>query len=215
MKNKTSSRVVSLDAPGNLLLHDNFTDTNGVLLPAHDITPFNPFKVSWIKANTVDWDILNNEASLEYYAPPWPDTAHKENDHYVDIGLTALTAEAVVRADSLTDFAVITLATRFTSSDSHFSLQYQQINVSTDPQIEFRQQNVGSSDILFTQSIDSSLLNTEVTLKLVDDGLNMTGYVNDSELFTISSSTYATATGAGIKAQSTFAKIVDFYLYKT
>lgn len=196
-----TSTIIDDDA----LLHDTFTDTDGTLLPAHTIFPVNKMKLSWVKANTYNLEILNNEV---VFLDATSDPATKDNDHYVDMGYASSTIECVMHTTNTEDAVQHSIVPRYV--DNLNSVAVQIATVGNFWAVEVRQQVASASSTSIFANIfeDVTHIHLENTLHVVDIGTALIITVL-GETFTVPVTTHNTATKVAFRTDNKLGQAWD------
>ena len=176
-KPKHASSVISIGSSGSLLLHDEFTDTNGTLLPAHAIAPYNVLKTAWVKENTYNIEINGaNKATFIEGAG----TATKDNDHSIDLSLTGVTVECDLQINDQVETVNHSVVIRYVDNTHSIAAQVQSVGgLVYGIQLKWQDGTDSSATYIahtFSENDDSlppydvDGIADENTMRVVDDG---------------------------------------------
>jgi hypothetical protein len=158
---------------GTLLVHDTFTGSDGDLLNGRFPDAVNLQGTQWIKDNTYNLEIGSNKLTYTEAAVEDSDI-YKENDHFIDVGTHEVTIECDINIVNTVNNINLGVLLRYNSKDSHIAVLWQSVGQASHA-LTIRQQNgVTATDLDSHIFADITGLNTEQTLRIVDDGVSIT-----------------------------------------
>ena len=198
---------LSIPSSGQLLVHDTFSGTDGEFLNGRLPDTVKLQGTQWIKDNNYDLEIGSNKLTYTLCAPE-NDDIFKENDHYIEVGKNNVSIECDLKILDATKSANHAVLLRYHSQTAHIAVMWQSV-AGAASSLTIRKQyttgdTVGVSDDLdahiFSAGELSSYLFTEQTLRIVDDGVTVTGeLVGTGISVSATNSDYINSTRVGVK----------------